>query len=108
MLSMDDARPMFESYRKSRDKMSLLFGVSSIFWGTLILFFYSAEILTQFNPTYARIDGSYVLFLSFGMIGTVVTFMCVRRAAQKSYGVIHQPKEIVTDRVFRPPLVKKN
>jgi hypothetical protein len=65
-------------YRKSRDKMSLLFGVSLIFFGTLILFFYSDEILIQFNPAYARIDGSYLLVLSFGMMGAVVKFMCVQ------------------------------
>jgi hypothetical protein len=94
-------------YRKSCDKMSLLFGVSLIFLGTLI-FCFSADILMKFNPTYARIDGSYLPLLSFGMIATVVKFMCVRRTAQKSYGVIHQPKEIVTDRVFRHPLVKIN
>jgi hypothetical protein len=86
--------------------MSLLFGVSLIFFGTLILFFYSDEILIQFNPTYARIDGPFPLPLSFGMIRTVVKFMCVQRAAQKSYGVMHQPKEIVTDRVFRLPFGK--
>jgi hypothetical protein len=111
MLSTHDAHPCYSSpgcYRKSRDKMSLLFGVLLIFLGTLILFFYSAEILMQFNPTYARIDGSYLLLLSFGMIGTVVKSMCMRRAAQKSYGVMHQPKEIVGDRVFRPPFGKKN
>ncbi len=74
-------------YRKSRDKMSLLFGVSLILFGTLILLFYSDEILIQFNPTYARIDGAFLLLLSLGMIGTAVKFMCVRRAAQKSYGI---------------------
>jgi hypothetical protein len=74
-------------YRKSRDKMSLLFGGSLIFLGTLILVFYSDEILIQFNPTYARIDGPFLLLLSLGMIGTVVKLMCVRRAAQKSYGI---------------------
>ena len=95
-------------YRKSRDKMSLLFGVSLIFFGTLILFFYSDEILIQFNPTYARIDGPSLLRLSFGIIGTVVKFVCVQRAVQKSYGVMHQPKETVTDRVFHLPLGKKN
>jgi hypothetical protein len=94
--------------RKSRDKMSLLCGVSLIFFGTLILFFYSDEILIQFNPTYARIDGPFLVLLSLGMIGTVVKFVCVQRAAQKSYGVMHQPRKIVTDRGFRLPLGKKN
>lgn len=81
-------------YRKSRDKMPLLFGVSLIFFGTLILFFYSDEILIQFNPTYARIDGSLLLLLSLGMIGAVVKFVCVRRAAQKSYGIQRRRSQI--------------
>jgi hypothetical protein len=69
-------------YRKPRDKTSLLFGVSLIFFGTLILFFYSDEILTQFNQTYVRIDGSYLLLLSFGMTGAVVKFVCVQRDSE--------------------------
>jgi hypothetical protein len=88
--------------------MSLLFGVSLIFFGTLILFVYSDEILTQSNPAYARIDGLYLLFLSFGMMGAVVKSVCVCNGAQKSYGVMHQPREIAADRAFCLPLGKKN
>ncbi len=60
---------------------SLLFAVG---FG-LFIFIYSTEILSLFNPVYAKIGDEYFQYLGFGMIGSVVKFHVCAAARINNY-----------------------
>lgn len=59
-----------------RDKMLLSLASSLAFAiaCSLLVFMYSSEILSVFNPVYAEIGGASLRFLGFGLIGLVIKF----------------------------------